>query len=188
MEESNSTLREENLKLKRLLEEKKDRDVLKDPLKDYFYHPCEKRSYHGASSSTSSSTKNQENNQVSEEVQSISFSIPSDNDVHDASFTDFENHTKGIGMKLLTKMGYDGRGLGVNGQGIINPIEVKRQTHKAGLGYKEIREIPNMQRQESRIMVVMVMECSRHEEMSTSREELNLVLLIKVRNHLYIYI
>ena len=37
-------------------------------------------------------------------------------------------------------MGYDGRGLGVNGQGIINPIEVKRQPHKAGLGYTEIGE------------------------------------------------
>ena len=37
LEESNSALREENIKLKRLLEATKDRDVLKEPLKDYFY-------------------------------------------------------------------------------------------------------------------------------------------------------
>ena len=48
---------------------------------------------------------------------------------------------------------------------------------------QKLERVPNLQRQESKIMVVMVMESSRHEEMSTSREELNLVLLIKVWNH-----
>lgn len=104
MEESNLALREENLKLKILLKATKDRDFLKEPLKDSFYQPSEKHSSHGASSSTLSSTKNQEYNQVSEEVRRISFSIPSNNDVNDASFVDFENHTKGIGLKFLTKI------------------------------------------------------------------------------------
>jgi len=32
-------------------------------------------------------------------------------------------------------MGYDGRGLGVNGKGIISPIKVKERPRYEGLGY-----------------------------------------------------
>lgn len=38
-------------------------------------------------------------------------------------------------MKLLTKMGYNGKGLGIHSHGIINPIEVRPQPWHEGLGY-----------------------------------------------------
>jgi hypothetical protein len=55
----------------------------------------------------------------------------------DGSFGAFEKHTRGIGLKLLTKMGYEGKGLGNKGQGIVNPIEVVERPRYLGLGYGE---------------------------------------------------
>jgi len=43
----------------------------------------------------------------------------------DNDFAVFENHTIGISSKLLKRMGNEGKGLGVNGQGIVNPIKVE---------------------------------------------------------------
>lgn len=54
----------------------------------------------------------------------------------------FENHPLGIGSKLLKKMGYEGKGLGINGQGIVNHIKVEELPCQVGLGYvrKEVGE------------------------------------------------
>lgn len=55
--------------------------------------------------------------------------------VNNKSFASFKQHTKGIGMKFLAQMGYEGGGLGINGQGITNPIKVKESLRYQGLGY-----------------------------------------------------
>jgi hypothetical protein len=58
---------------------------------------------------------------------------------HQVGFGAFEKHTRGVGLKLLTKMGYEeGKGLGCKGQGIVNPIEVVERPRYLGLGYGEV--------------------------------------------------
>jgi hypothetical protein len=48
----------------------------------------------------------------------------------------FQKHTKGIGMKMLSKFGYmKGKGLGKHGQGRAQPIEVRERPLHEGLGY-----------------------------------------------------
>ncbi|CAG8655416.1 10587_t:CDS:10 [Acaulospora morrowiae] len=59
----------------------------------------------------------------------------------DKNFGKFEQHTRGIGLKLMQKMGYKiGEGLGTEGKGIVNPIETKIRPSKMGLAYRGFDE------------------------------------------------
>jgi hypothetical protein len=70
------------------------------------------------------------------EVKNSPYSNPSlIND--DAYFSFVERNTKGISLKLLRKLGYKEGGNGINGQGIIQPLEVVGRPRFAGLGYVE---------------------------------------------------
>jgi len=52
-----------------------------------------------------------------------------------ANIGSFEEHTTGFGSKMMAKMGYrEGGGLGRNGQGMAQPIEVIKRPKSLGLG------------------------------------------------------
>jgi hypothetical protein len=51
-------------------------------------------------------------------------------------------------------MGYEGKGLGNKGQGIVNPIEVVERPHYLGLGYGE-EELENAPKQWKQVMLQM---------------------------------
>lgn len=54
----------------------------------------------------------------------------------DSKFGEWEKNTKGIGSKLLMKMGYQpGKGLGKNLQGISTPIEAKPRLGKGSISF-----------------------------------------------------
>ena len=47
----------------------------------------------------------------------------------------FEKHTRGIGSKLMSKMGYEEKDLGKHAQGIVELIMVEERPKYLGLGY-----------------------------------------------------
>ena len=50
----------------------------------------------------------------------------------------FEKHTRGMGSKLMFKMGYqEGKGLGKHAQGMVEPISVVERPKNVGLGYEQ---------------------------------------------------
>ncbi|KAJ3115810.1 hypothetical protein HDU96_011088 [Phlyctochytrium bullatum] len=59
----------------------------------------------------------------------------------DRDFAKFERYSKGVGLKYLQKMGFvPGQGLGKEGRGIAQPIDVKVRPSKMGLGHKGFDE------------------------------------------------
>jgi hypothetical protein len=79
----------------------------------------------------------------------------SSNSSQDECFGGFENHTRGIGSKLLLKMGYEGKGLGKHAQGIVEPIVVEERPKYCGLGY-ERRDGANSKVEETREKVLSI--------------------------------
>ncbi|CAN0321387.1 unnamed protein product, partial [Hapterophycus canaliculatus] len=57
----------------------------------------------------------------------------------DAGFGGWEKNTKGIGKKLLMKMGFKGR-LGKNEDGVTRQLEVKVRPGLSGLGFGNFKE------------------------------------------------
>lgn len=56
-------------------------------------------------------------------------------------FAQFNKHSKGFGQKMLEKMGWSvGKGLGADGEGIVNPVETKLRPARMGLSFRGFDE------------------------------------------------
>jgi len=72
----------------------------------------------------------------------------------DKEFGAFEAHSKGIGSRLLSKMGWKpGQGIGKAGGGVVNPLEQKLRPNSMGLGYGGFKETTSKAKaQQARIL------------------------------------
>lgn len=68
-------------------------------------------------------------------------SVEAQDEVPLRNLATFEAHTRGIGSRLLAKMGWkEGQGLGKEGRGISKPLEAKIRPKGMGMGYGDRRE------------------------------------------------
>ena len=49
-------------------------------------------------------------------------------EIRENGFAAWEQHSSGYGTKILNKMGYSGKGLGKNENGIINPVNITEKS------------------------------------------------------------
>lgn len=73
----------------------------------------------------SSESRTIESNEIGTESKEVSDSV---------EYGAFEMHTTGFGSKMLAKMGFVGGGLGKDGKGMVQPIEVFQRPKSLGLG------------------------------------------------------
>ncbi|KAI8576857.1 hypothetical protein K450DRAFT_178668 [Umbelopsis ramanniana AG] len=74
----------------------------------------------------------------------------SNSPVVNKEFAKFASHGTGFGMKMLQKMGWQvGKGLGAEGEGIINPIETKQRPTRMGIAFKGFDERTTQHKEEA---------------------------------------
>lgn len=67
-------------------------------------------------------------------------------------FAQFNAHSKGFGQKMLEKMGWKkGKGLGADGEGIVNPVETKLRPARMGLSFRGFDERTDQAKIEAKI-------------------------------------
>jgi len=98
------------------------------------------------------------------------------NDNSSTTFGEWEKHTKGIGSLLMKKMGYEpGKGLGLEGEGIVNPIEITVQPPGKGLDFEvdEIEELTLKRQKEQEKRKISLMKKKQRKRKLNSMESID---------------